>query len=177
MGYLSSTEAADSSVVRKLAEQAFGRSVGPIVPMVGLVAYNFQVNNDRIFKIASSRSNINDWQRMVVNSPVLQRHLSVEIPMPTLHILQHENREIPAISYERLPGMVITRQMFAEANDTFKKDYIAKLNEKIYELHQVSPDILPARPLSVFQQAANMLFNHKRARKYVPKLTEYLFPL
>ncbi|MBQ3696280.1 MAG: aminoglycoside phosphotransferase family protein [Alphaproteobacteria bacterium] len=176
MAYLSSIEASDCSVVRKLAEQAFGRSVHDVLPLGGLIAHNFMVDNQRVFKVASSRSCVDDWQRLVANAPVLQQHLSVQIPIPTLHILKHGSEQIPAISYERLPGFCMSRAMFAEKDDAFKKNYFSQLSEKIHELHQVSPDVLPARPLTVLQQAVNMLFNNKTARKYVPKIAKCLFP-
>ena len=170
MAYLSSIEASDCSVVRKLAEQAFGRSVHDVLPLGGLIAHNFMVDNQRVFKVASSRSCVDDWQRLVANAPVLQQHLSVQIPIPTLHILKHGSEQIPAISYERLPGFCMSRAMFAEKDDAFKKNYFSQLSEKIHELHQVSPDVLPARPLTVLQQAVNMLFNNKTARNLLVTL-------
>ena len=176
MAYLSSHDAADSSVIKKLAEQALSRSVGTVEPLGGLIAHNFEVDHRHILKIASPRSCIEDWKRLTVNAPVLQQHLSVQIPIPMLHVLQHGKDEIYALSYEKLPGMTISREKFADAADAFKKDYIVKLNEQIYELHKISPDVLPIRPPTVFEQATDMLFNNKKIRKYVPELTKYLFP-
>lgn len=165
----------DQSKIRQLAEQALHRPVSDIRPLGGYISYNYLVNQDTIFKLASSRSNLSDWYRLAANAPIIQQHLSVQIPIPALHFLNDNGKIIPALSYQQLPGQPISRRDFATRPEAFKQSFFEQVTDCIHQLHQIPPEILPVKPPNAFEESACKLFRDKKSQVRFAKIAKYFF--
>ena len=70
MVYLDEQDAQNSDKIKKLAEQALQTPVSDIRPFAGAISYNYRVNHNTVFKVASSRTNLRDWEKVARNATV-----------------------------------------------------------------------------------------------------------
>ena len=101
----------------------------------------------------------------------------LEIPLPRLHTLYNTSTKtsVAALSYPLVAGKTISGPEFTTQSSTFKKKFFEQLTEKMHELHQIPPSILPIKPQTVFEQVAQGLFTKDKTQHYVAKGAKALF--
>ncbi len=158
MKILTPEQSQDYDIVRALAEQATHKNVCNIKILRGRNSYNYLIDDHIILKLPQSEETATTYPTIAQNAPVLQEHLSVQIPQPSFHILDIHKNPTPALTYECIDGQTMTRIQFHEKSQHDREYYMDQLAQIIHEIHLIPTTQLPVIPPSAFQIGTQKLF-------------------
>ena len=149
--YLTNEQANDKKLIRYLAEQAVPEPISSLVPLEGgITSHNFEINQHLIFKLPGRTTPIEHWIQQTICAPVLQKHLSCQIPQPRLNpVFLNSTSEggLLSSSYEKIEGKtIIHAKDFFKKDKAFKVHFFEQLSDLAQQIHSISPSSLPIQP-------------------------------
>ena len=143
--YLTEKQSEDKALICELAGQALARPVMHLEKLDGLISYNYEINHKYIFKLPSKYTFPNTWVLQERYMPILQTHLTYQIPQPQTSIVwTGEKQALTAMSYPKIEGRCVGDTFaFAQKERPFKIRFFEQLSEAVNQLHQVPISHLP----------------------------------
>lgn len=148
--YLTRVQAQDEKLICYLAEQAISEPISTIRPLSeGLTSHNFEINKHIIFKVPGQTTPIKQWLKQSQFAPILQKHLSCQVPQPkitTVFLNSTSNEALLSSHYEKISGRTIRYSKTFNKQDKKTKIYIfEQLADIVQQLHSISPNSLPVQ--------------------------------
>ena len=169
--YLSDFEAKNFELVRFLATQAISFPVTNINRLPGTMAYNYEINYKYIFKLPNEYTLTDDWLHQSQCAPILQKHLSFQIPSPQLKTLfLPEKRTILSSFYPKIEGICLSDDLaFAAKNKPFKIHFFEQLSDAAAQIHAIPLEELPFQPPTKIDYLEKCFFKGCEGDNYLSK--------
>ena len=138
----------DKTLVRYLAEQMISGSVSSIKRLKGGASYNYEVNRRFVVKLPMLEASRQEWTRQSLCAPIIQSHLSVQVPCPEVKAVfssVSEKEPIYGIYYEKIGGHTIPNSKFVHYPMHKKISFFEQLSSIMSEIHALNPEELPIR--------------------------------
>ena len=145
--FLTEDQKKDFHLIRYLAEQAVSEPVYSLAPLNGgWISSSYEINGHIIFKIPGPRTPVDNWKKASLCAPVMQQHLSYQIPQPqlkTVFLNSTSEEGILSSFYEKIPGHIIDSNEFTKQDPKFKKSFFEQLSVATQELQAIPTERLP----------------------------------
>lgn len=180
--YLTEEQAKNKELVCYLLAQIISEKVSKLKQITnGKNAYTYDVNDHMIVKFPMKRTPISTWLIQNKNAPFLQKILSFRIPKPKLKnvfLNSSSKKGLLSLSYEKIPGQIISRQDFTSKPIKFKQRFFEQLSDAAMQIHAIDPNRLPVIPEKT-EEVARRLFPIRADNLFFNKIFSSLvhFPL
>lgn len=168
--FLTYEQSNDHNLIGYLAGQVVTDPIVSVKRLPGSMAFNYEINHKHIFKLPNEYTSTDDWLHQSQCAPILQSHLTFQIPTPQLKTVHTPDKQsLLSSSYSKIEGTCLMDKAFATKTIPFKKNFFEQLSDAADQIHAIPPSDLPFELPNKIEYLERSFFKNFRGDTYLPK--------